>query len=346
MSGPRADRTLVIGDGGWGTALALALWRAGRTVTVWSVDPAYAVEVARTRENRKFLPGVRIPDAIGWTADPAEALGGAREFYAVVPTQHLRRTLQRFGASLRELPAVSAAKGLELDTLRRPSEIVAEVTGARQVAVLSGPSHAEEVGRGLATTVVVAAAEPAVAARAQERLGSETLRVYTSDDPVGVELGGALKNIIAVAAGIGDGLGLGDNAKAALVSRGLMEIARFGERLGARRETFFGLSGAGDLMATCYSRHSRNRALGERVGRGEPLESVLRSTETVAEGVWTCQAVRDAARQLGVSMPITEQLAAILLEGLDPRAAVRELMLRPLRSEIDPARSLDGFPQK
>ncbi|TAH34558.1 MAG: NAD(P)-dependent glycerol-3-phosphate dehydrogenase [Planctomycetota bacterium] len=331
------SRSLVLGDGGWGTALALSLRRAGRAVTVWSVDSVYAAEVARSRENRKFLPGVPIPPEILWTADTEAALRAADEFYAVVPTQYLRATLARFGGRLAALPAVSAAKGLELHTFQRPSEILAAVAGTRRVAVLSGPSHAEEVGRGLATTVVVAASDPALAAQTQERLSSESFRVYTSDDPVGVELGGALKNIIAVAAGVSDGLGLGDNAKAALVARGLMEMARFGEGLGARRDTFFGLSGAGDLMVTCYSRHSRNRALGERIGRGETLAHILAGTETVAEGVWTCQAVGEQARRLGVDMPITQQLHAILFEGLEPRRAVRELMLRPARAELDHA---------
>lgn len=330
------SHTLVIGDGGWGTALALALHRAGRPVAVWSIDPQYAAEVARTRVNRKFLPGVEIPAEIAWTGAVEAALAGADEYYAVVPTQHLRATLARFGGALAGLPAVSAAKGLELKTFLRPSQILAAVAGSARIAVLSGPSHAEEVGRGLATTVVVASPDAALAARTQERLASASFRVYTSADPVGVELGGALKNIIAVAAGVADGLGLGDNAKAALVARGLVEMARFGERFGACRDTFFGLSGAGDLMVTCYSRHSRNRALGERIGRGEALADILRSTETVAEGVWTCQAVAEQAGRLGVELPITAQLHAILFEGLDPRQAVRELMLRPFRAELDP----------
>ncbi len=331
------ERILVLGDGGWGTALALALHRAGRRVAVWSHEPEYAAEVARTRENRKFLPGVPIPGDILWTGDMAEALAGVVEFYSVIPTQFLRATLTRFGERLAGMPAVSASKGLEVETLRRPSEIVAEVSGAATVAVLSGPSHAEEVGRGLATTVVAAAADFAHACRVQERLASETLRVYTSEDPVGVELGGALKNIIAVAAGIADGIGLGDNAKAALVSRGLVEMARFGACLGAHRETFFGLSGAGDLMVTCYSRHSRNRSLGERIGRGECLADILAASEKVAEGVWTCKAVHVAAGRLGVEMPITSQLHAILFEEREPRDAVRELMLRPPRPEHDAA---------
>lgn len=333
-----APRSLVIGDGGWGTALALALHRAGRAVTVWSHDPAYAAVVAATRRNRKFLPGVEIPGEIRWTADLDEALAQVAIYYSVVPTQFLRATISRFGGRLAALPAVSASKGLELGTLLRPSQILAEAAGAAAgVAVLSGPSHAEETARGLATTVVVASADPTLAARVQSDLGGPTLRVYTGPDLIGVELGGALKNVIAVAAGVADGLTLGDNAKAALVARGLIEMARYGTALGADRETFFGLSGAGDLMVTCYSRHSRNRALGERIGGGETLEQVQASTEKVAEGVWTCQAVHGSARQLGIEMPITHQLYSILFEGRDPGDAVAELMRRPHRAEHDPA---------
>ncbi|MBC8327296.1 MAG: NAD(P)H-dependent glycerol-3-phosphate dehydrogenase, partial [Planctomycetes bacterium] len=202
---------------------------------------------------------------------------------------------------------------------------------------LSGPSPAEETAHGLATTVVAASLDPALAERVQADLGSASLRIYTGSDLVGVELGGALKNVIAVAAGVADGLGLGDNAKAALVDRGLVEMARYGVFRGAERETFFGLSGAGDLMVTCYSRHSRNRALGERIGKGETLAQVQASTEKVAEGVWTTQAVHQSALDVGVEMPITHQLHAILFEGLDCAAAVKELMLRPHRPELDPA---------
>ncbi|KAA3612949.1 MAG: NAD(P)-dependent glycerol-3-phosphate dehydrogenase [Planctomycetota bacterium] len=326
---------MVIGDGGWGTAIALALFRAGRSVTMWSYDSGYAAEVAERRENHKFLPGIPIPDPIRWTADVEEALHEAEDFYSVVPTQFIRPTLARFQGKLSHLPGISASKGLELKTGLRASEIVAEVSESDRIAVFSGPSHAEEVGRGLVTTVVAAAESQEFANQIQSRIAGETLRVYTSQDVVGVELGGALKNIIAVAAGIGDGLGLGDNAKAALVSRGLMEMGRLGERFGARRETFFGLSGAGDLMVTCYSQHSRNRAFGERIGQGDSLEQILASMEKVAEGVWTCQAVHQRADQLGVDMPITRQLHSILFEGRDPKDAVRDLMLRPSKAEWD-----------
>jgi glycerol-3-phosphate dehydrogenase (NAD(P)+) len=328
-------RVLVIGDGGWGTALALAARRAGNQAAVWSVDPAYAAEVARTRENRKFLPGVAIPREIAWTADEREAAQDAALVLSVVPTQFVRATLARFAPLLGGAPVFSASKGLERGTLLRPTQVLAECLGGRAVlGAISGPSHAEETARGCATSVVAACADEAAAAAAAERLGSASLRLYTSTDLPGVEYGGALKNIIAVGAGIADGLGLGDNAKAALVSRGLVEMARYGAAHGARRETFFGLSGAGDLMVTCYSRHSRNRGLGERIGRGEKLEAVLASSEKVAEGVWTCRAVRERAAEAGVELPITAAVHAILFEGMPPRDAVRALMQRPLRSEF------------
>jgi glycerol-3-phosphate dehydrogenase (NAD(P)+) len=332
-----SGRTLVIGDGGWGQAIAFALHRAGREVAVWGYDAEYANVVAQSRENHKYLAGVPIPEPIVWTGDVDQALEGVVECYSVVPTQFLRATLARFDQRLAGLPLVSASKGLEIESLKRPTEILRELTGAEAgIAVLSGPSHAEEVSRGLATTVVVAADTEALASRVQQRINSESFRVYTSPDLVGVELGGALKNIIAVAAGVADGIGLGDNAKAALVSRGLIEMARFGSACGANRETFFGLSGAGDLMVTCYSRHSRNRSLGNRIGAGESLDQILASTEKVAEGVWTCQAIRKAALQMEISLPITEALHSILFEGQEPAAAVSQLMSRPSRPELDP----------
>ncbi len=329
--------SLVLGDGGWGMAIALSLHRAGRRVKVWGYDPAYTAEVAASRDNRKFLPGIPIPEDILWTSDHEAAVAEVDEVYSVVPTQFLRATLEGFVGRLDGLPIYSASKGLELSTLLRPTEILAAVLGGpERMGVVSGPSHAEETAHGLATSVVAAAADDALAARAQAHLSSDALRVYTSRDLLGVELGGALKNIIALGAGIADGLGLGDNAKAALVSRGLVEMARFGEAQGAHRETFFGLSGAGDLMVTCYSRHSRNRSLGEALGRGESLDEILARSEKVAEGVWTCKAIQGAAAGLGIEMPITGQVHAILFEGVSPQDAVRELMTRPAKAERDP----------
>ena len=336
MTLEKNGRCLVLGDGGWGTAIALSLHRAGRDVAVWSVDSEYAAEVARTRKNEKFLPGVDLPEALLWTGNREEALEGATEFYSVIPTQFIRETVMQFNGALSSLPGLSCSKGLELESFQRPSQILAEaITSEAGIAVLSGPSHAEETAFGLATSVVIAAENPILAQHFQNQIAGPQFRVYSSNDLIGVELGGALKNIIAVAAGVADGIGLGDNAKAALVSRGLVEMGRFGNAQGAQRETFFGLSGAGDLMVTCYSCHSRNRAFGERVGKGESLDSILKTTEKVSEGVWTCQAVHRAAQRAGIEMPITEALHAILFDKLEPKEVVHQLMARPSRPELD-----------
>jgi glycerol-3-phosphate dehydrogenase (NAD(P)+) len=328
--------SLVLGDGGWGMALALCLHRAGRKVHVWGFDADYTAEVAKSRDNSRYLPGIEIPKDILWTSDIAAALENVDEVYSVIPTQFIRPSLEKFGNKLSGLPVYSASKGLELSTLKRPTQILAEFFGGTDlVGIVSGPSHAEETARGLATSVVVAAPNEAMAKQAQDHLSSDGFRVYTADDLIGVELGGALKNIIALGAGIADGIGLGDNAKAALVSRGLVEMARLGQHFGARRETFFGLSGAGDLMVTCYSEHSRNRSLGEAIGRGEKLNDILARDEKVAEGVWTCKAIHQAADKIGVEMPITEQIYAILFNEINPEDAVRNLMGRPTKAEAE-----------
>lgn len=324
----------VLGDGGWGTALALLLYGYGHDVRLWSAFPEYAAELRRRRENVKFLPGITLPAGLRVTASGREALTGVDLAVVAVPTRYLRRTLRRLRPAVpQDLPVVSGTKGLEGRTLKRPSEVVVEVLGVKRVAVLSGPSHAEEVARGLPASVVAASRWRRLAQRVQELLSGPTFRVYTSSDVVGVELGAAVKQIIAVAAGIGDGLGLGDNAKAALMTRGMVEIARLGVALGAQRKTFAGLSGIGDLITTCISRHSRNRAVGEAVGRGRSLNDVLGEMEMVAEGVDATRAVRGLARKLGVEMPITEQVYQVLFRGKEPLRAVTDLMLRQAKPE-------------
>lgn len=323
----------VIGDGGWGTALALLLHEKGHRVRLWGAFPDYVDEVRKTRINRKFLPGIPIPREIELQGDFAPFAKGCSLYLSAVPTMHLRKVAERFRPHhAAGLPVVSATKGLEIGTLRRPSEILRETLGpATPLAVLSGPSHAEEVARRLPASVVAAAESMELARQVQGVLGSERFRVYAGRDPAGVELAGALKNILAIAAGICDGLGIGDNAKAALVTRGLVEISRFGVARGARRETFAGLAGLGDLLTTSYSRHSRNRAVGERLGRGEKLEQILAATETVAEGVTTAKAVFEA--RSGIEMPITEEVYRILFEGKNPRQALLDLMQRIPKEE-------------
>lgn len=321
---------LVIGDGGWGTALALGLVKNGIPVTLWSAFPDQARDLAATRENKRFLPGVTLPREIAITADPERAAHGVDFVVSVVPTQYLRGVANLFEDALPgDVPVVSATKGIEIETFRTPSQILEEVLGARPLCVLTGPSHAEEVARGKPCSVVAASLDQAFASRVQAAFRSNTFRVYTHGDPVGAELAAALKNVIAIAAGISDGLDLGDNAKAALLTRGIVEIARFGRSRGAQPETFFGLAGIGDLVTTCCSRHSRNRAVGEAIGRGSTLAHVLAGTKMVAEGVWTAKALFGPEADLAdVSMPICEQVHAVLFDGKDPREAVFDLMNR------------------
>lgn len=300
---------------------------------MWSVDESYAREVARTRENRKFLPGVKIPDDVSLVWD-IEPLGKADVMVMAVPTQFARDVLTKLAPSFpRNVPIVSVAKGIENETLLRPSQVIREVLGRVKVGVLSGPSHAEEVARGLPASVVAAAADDVFARTIQALFMSERFRVYTNTDEVGVELGGALKNVIAIAAGMCDGMKLGDNAKSALISRGLAEMVRLGVEMGARQRTFFGLSGIGDLVTTCISPHGRNREVGLRIGSGAKLSEVLETMEKVAEGVWTTKSVLALARRHRVKMPITEEVYAVLFEDKDPRHALRDLMTRSAKSE-------------
>jgi len=331
-----SKRTVVIGDGAWGTALALSLVKQGVETVLWSAFPAHSEELRRTGENRRFLPGVPLAREIELSADPFTACEGVDLALSVVPAQFLRGVIERFEDALPgQVPVVSATKGLEMETLKRPTEILADVLGERPICVLTGPSHAEEVARGLPASVVVASSDQELARSVQATLTSSTFRVYTGDDPVGAELGGALKNVIALAAGISDGLELGDNAKAALLTRGMMEMARFGMLHGAKASTFFGLAGIGDLVTTCCSRHSRNRAVGEAIGRGERLPAILERMHAVAEGVWTTKALFGPEAELGgIEMPIAAEVHAVLFEGKDPREAVLDLMRREPVSEM------------
>ena len=328
----------VLGDGGWGTALALTLARHGHAPRVWGPDADYVAEIRATRRNPKFLPGVELPDASGWTADPDEALAGAEAVVMVVPSKYVRATLERFAGAYRAAgapPVVSATKGFDETTLERMTEILSELWSVPHPAALSGPSIAPETARGVPTAVTIACADEAHARRFQELFSGDAFRAYTSDDVRGVELGGALKNVIALAAGICDGLGFGNNAKAALITRGLAEITRLGVALGAHPQTFYGLSGIGDLMVTCMSPQSRNRTVGERLGRGERVADILGGMVQVAEGVCTCGPALALARQAGVPAPVMEQVDAILHAGKKPKDAVVELMRRDPRAERD-----------
>ncbi len=327
-------RVAILGDGGWGTALALLLHRNGHPVAVWSPFADYADEVRASRENLRYLPGFPLPPDLLWTAERGEAVDGAGVVVLAVPSEYLPGVASSFAGLL---PAgarvLSVTKGLDRATRRCMSVVAGEALGAGPVAALSGPSFAEEVARGWPTAVVAACRDPGRAVEIQQVFNSEHFRVYTSDDVVGVELGGALKNVIALAAGVCDGLGLGNNIKAALMTRGLAEIARLGAALGARPATFAGLSGMGDLVLTCTGRLSRNRRFGERVGAGEPPDAVRAGMVQVAEGVVNSVNARALAREAGVDMPIVEEVCRVLFEGRSPREAVGALMAREPRPE-------------
>lgn len=325
----------VLGDGAWGTAVALLLaQQQGHRVRLWSARAENARLLRERRENIRLLPGVPIPEAIELTADIAAATAGADLWISAIPTVYLRATLERVARMTRaERPVLSLAKGLEIDTFQRPTEIITQVLGTDLVAVLSGPSHAEEVSRGAPTSLVAASSDFDLAHWIQQHFSTDRFRVYTNLDVLGVELAGALKNVIGIAAGINDGLGFGDNAKSALLTRGLVEMARFGVALGAEHETFFGLAGMGDLITTCISPHGRNRRVGERLGRGEKLADILADTGMVAEGVWTAKSVHERATRMSLDLPIMREVYRVLYEDKPALAAVNDLMRRERRHE-------------
>jgi len=327
-------RVTIIGDGGWGTALAMVLVKNGHDVTVWGPFPEYITEITVTSENRTYLPGVALPPEILWTADRAEAVSEAEVVVLASPTRFFRSVADSFADSIAPgVSVVSVAKGLDENTHERMTQVAASVLGRSCVAALSGPSHAEEVSRGIPTAVVIASRDASQSEELQDLFASPLFRVYTSADTIGVELGGALKNVIAIAVGLSDGLGFGDNTRAALITRGLAEIARLGCAMGAEPATFSGLSGMGDLIVTCTSRYSRNRAVGERLGKGESIGQILDGMKQVAEGVWNCASARALAREHGVEAPISEEVCAIIHDGKEPSEAVGTLLGRDFKPE-------------
>ena len=331
------DRVAVVGAGAWGTALAKLLAGQGVPTTLWARE-AEVVDAIRTRgENDVFLPGVPLPDSLVATGDLAAALAEAGVVVSAVPTQYVRSVFTGHGAALLETRAVvSVSKGIEVDTLRTPTEILVGVAGDSLVPVaLSGPSFAREVAEEHPTAVVAASRVPEHARLVRDLFSTSAFRVYSSDDVLSVELGGALKNVIAIAAGICAGLGFGRNSIAALITRGLAEITRIGVARGGEALTFAGLSGMGDLVLTCTGDLSRNRTVGLEIGRGRKLGEILAATDTVAEGVRTTLAARALAAELGVEMPITEQVYLALYEDKEARTAALELMGRGLRDERD-----------
>ncbi len=328
----------VIGAGNWGATLAVLYARAGHDVLLWDRDPERVEAMRETRLNERYLPGVPLPPSLRLSADLAEAVRERALVVLAVPAQSIRAVADGAAPYLSdEAIVVIAAKGLEIGSGRRMSEVVAESLRPRQrrgIAVLSGPNLAGEIVRELPAAAVVAARHRPTAVRAREVLSTARFRLYVSTDVIGVELGGALKNVIALAAGLADGLGYGDNGKASIMTRGLAEIARLGVAVGARQATFAGLSGLGDLIATCASTLSRNHHVGFELGQGRALAEIQAGMTSVAEGVTTTRAARELARRYGVEMPITEQIYAMLFEGKSPHAAVAELLAREARDEL------------
>lgn len=332
----RPKRVAILGDGGWGTALSVLLHGAGHDVAVWGAFPDQIADLAATRVNARYLPGIPVPEGVRLTADILEALHGADLVVFAVPSHVMRQVGERAAPHLDPASlVVSVSKGIETDTLLRMSETIRDVAHPERLAVLSGPSHAEEVARGIPTAVVAASEDPEDACGTQDAFMTERFRVYTSPDVAGVELGGALKNVIAIAAGVCDGIGFGDNTKAALITRGLAELSRLGAALGGRPETLAGLGGMGDLIVTCASRWSRNRSVGERLGRGESIDRILEGMAMVAEGVRTARAAHSLARRACSETPIIDSVYAVLYEGKDPREAVHELMTRSPKAEFE-----------
>lgn len=338
--------TAVVGAGAWGSALAIHLARLGRAVRLWVFEPELAALIAERRENPWYLPGVPIPPEVTPTSSLEEVVAEVSCVIVAVPSHVFRGVATRLVACAPPgVSVVSATKGLEEGTQQRMSEILDSLTGgARPVAALSGPTFALEVAQGLPTAAVLAAREPEVASGLQQALSSPSLRLYTQTDLVGVELGGALKNVMAIAAGLSDGLELGTNARAALLTRGLAEITRLGVALGARPATFAGLAGLGDLVLTCTGPLSRNRRLGIELGQGRPLAEILGATRAVVEGVRTTAAALALGARDGVSLPITTEVGAVLFEAKPPRQALASLLARQARTEEEPGEAPGGPP--
>jgi glycerol-3-phosphate dehydrogenase (NAD(P)+) len=325
----------VVGGGAWGTALAIHIAKQGSPVRLWLREAELVQRMRERRDNPMYLPGVAIPEAVEPHGNLAETVVGTQVVLVVVPSQFARKVYSDLAPHLNPgLPVVVAAKGIEVNTLRLPLEVVSEVLGAdRPSAVLSGPSFAREVARGLPTALVLASDTRALSLRLQDLLASRDLRVYTNDDPLGVQLCGAIKNVMAIAVGVVEGLGLGTNARAALITRGLGEVTRLVVALGGRAETASGLAGLGDLVLTCTGDLSRNLSVGRELGRGSRLEDVLAGSRSVAEGVRTARSARDLARRSAIEMPIVEEVYRMLYEDGSPQDGVERLLSRPVGPE-------------
>ncbi len=325
----------ILGTGGWGTALSILLHNKGCNITLWGATPDYVEYLKKNRENTKYLRGIKIPPDLHITSNIDDAQSGSGLIVAATPTPYARKVLESLkNHYVPGTPIVSVTKGIENDTLMPGSELIKDVLGKQPIALLLGPSHAEEVARNLPTTVVVASKDMDLAKEIQKVFTTNRFRVYTNSDVIGVELSSSVKNVIAIAAGICDGLGFGNNSKAALITRGLAEITRLGVAMGGRRDTFSGLTGLGDLITTCVSPYGRNRLVGEQIAKGKKLSLLLKEMDQVAEGVLTTKSVCKLANKYNVEMPITREIYNVLFEDKDPMTAVNELMVREPKSEM------------
>jgi len=324
----------IIGDGGWGSANAILLANSGHDVTLWGAFPGYVAEMEKSRENTKFLPGVKLPPSITLTSDCSKAVCGSDVVVFAPPSKYFASVCEKFRNLVKkDKLVVSLTKGLCETTNRRMTEIAQDILEVDDVVALAGPTHAEEVARGIPTAIVAASRDVSKARMVQAIWSGPSFRVYTCDDPVGVEIGGAIKNVIALAVGCSDGMGFGDNTRAALITRSLSEMSKLVLQYGGKRETLSGLSGIGDLIVTCTSVHSRNHRVGERLGKGEKIDDILSTMEMVAEGVWNSKVIHSLADKFGVEMPICELVYAICYENYNARTAVASLMGRNLTSE-------------
>jgi len=336
MEKNKYKKLAILGDGAWGTTLASVASKNGHSVVLWSNFPDYLDELDRTRENRIYMPGVKISKGIIFEKNLEKVIVDANIIIFAIPSKFFRdvaKKIKQSGVSLKGKVFVNVSKGIEQKTLMRMTEILKQELGQVKTAVLSGPTIAIEVARELPALIVAASRDKKISKELQEVFSNDYFRVYTSSDVVGVEMGGPLKNIIAVVAGISDGLGFGSNSKAAILSRGIVEIQRLGQAMGAKKKTFSGLAGLGDLSTTCISPDSRNRTFGERIGRGEKMNDIVSSTSAIIEGATTTEAIYELSRKYKVEMPITEQVYNILYKNKNPRQAMIDLMTRERKSE-------------
>ena len=333
---PKDTNITVLGDGGWGTALSLVLAGKGYSVCLWGAFPKYVEEVAKKRENVKFLPGFKLHKSIKPIGDLTAALESSRVIVLATPSQHMRSVLKKVRfENIKNKSFISVAKGIEMGSLKVMSDVIHEELGNVRYGVISGPSIALEVAKKMPVAVSAASRDKEFASQMREIFSTDYFSLFESHDVLGVELGGSIKNVIAISAGIVEGLGFGSNTRAALFARGVAEMARLGEVMGANRQTFMGLSGLGDLATTCLSRHSRNRWLGEEVGKGKKLKAILKKTEMVVEGVDTSRSAYELSKKHKVSMPITEAVYKILFQNKNPKETIKALMHSGFHRELD-----------